>query len=116
MSAWFPVIPRQWATIQTLHSTLLTRAAHILSLPSLQQPAACDALLCTLLLRSCPLLEVFQEFLSLRQEVASSVLLQGRTQTARTALASTVSMVLATVTVGRALFLECGLEAAVSYN
>jgi len=56
--------------------------------------------------------DLLQEYLSLRREAASEVLLSGRAQSARTALSATVQTIVDTLTIGHCLFLRSGLEHA----
>ena len=112
ISAWFPVVARQWATVRTLHASLLARARKDLSNLTLNEKDASDSLLAILLLRGCRLSDLFQEYLSLRREAASEVLLAGRAQAARAALSGTVKTIVDTLTIGHCLFLKDGLKNA----
>ena len=112
ISAWFPVVARQWATVRTLQASLLSRACRDLSTHTLDKKVALDSLLAILLLRGCSMKDLFQEYLSLRREAASEVLLSGRAQSARAALSATVQTIVDTLTIGHCLFLRGGLEDA----
>merc|ERR1719239_1582701 len=112
ISAWFPVVARQWATVRTLQASLLSRACKDLSTLNLDEKMASDSLLAILLLRGCSLRDLFQEYLSLRREAASEVLLAGRAQSARAALSATVRTIVDTLAIGHCLFLKDGLADA----
>merc|ERR1719370_1497136 len=65
ISAWFPVVARQWATVRTLQASLLSRACRDLSTLNLDEKVASDSLIAILLLRGCSLRGLVQEYLSL---------------------------------------------------
>ena len=112
ISAWFPVVARQWATVRTLQASLLSRACRDLSTLNLDEKVASDSLLAILLLRGCSLRDLFREYLSLRREAASEILLAGRAQSARAALSGTVRTIVDTLTIGHRLFLKDGITNA----
>ena len=97
IAQWFPVIARQWATIQQLHSTLLNSCQTKLSAEQLSQETAVDSLTAMLLLKNCTIDQIFQDMLSFRSSSLSAVLESGRTDSARPAICSTVSCIIASV-------------------
>ena len=109
IAQWFPVIARQWATIQQLQTTLLTQCESVLSSEDISPSACVDSLAAMILLKNCSVEKIFQVFLSLRSSSVSSVLQAGRTHSARTAMSSTASCIIASVQATYQAFIQEGL-------
>jgi len=114
IAQWFPVIARQWATIQQLQSTLLTSCQTKLSAEKLSQETAVDSLTAIMLLKNCTIEQIFQDLLSFRSSSLSTVLLSGRTDSARPAICSTASCIIASVQAVHQAFIQGGLIQSLS--
>jgi len=106
ISYWFPVVNSQWATIQHLQTTLLTTASDQLTRQVVSVEESADALISIMLLRNCGLEKVMAEFLRLRQKTVSSVLTDGRTDSAKSAIIELVTCVVTTVNCVHELFVN----------
>jgi len=109
ISQWFPVIARQWATIQQLQSTLLSLCESVLTSEEVSPDACVDSLAAMILLKNCSVEQIFQVFLTLRTSSVSSVLQAGRTHSARTAMSSTASCIIGSVQATHQAFIQGGL-------
>jgi len=114
IAQWFPVIARQWATIQQLQSTLVTSCQTKLSAEQLSQETAVDSLTAMMLLKNCTIEQIFQDLLSFRSSSVSTVLLAGRTESARPAICSTTSCIIASVQAVHQAFIQGSLMQSLS--
>jgi len=110
VSHWFPVIGRQWATLQQLHPTLITTCKEKLSCSLIDKSTAVDSLAATFLLRNCTLEQLYQELLTIRSASLKGVLQTGRTESARPAICATVKCIISTVQAVHEAFIRDGLK------
>merc|ERR1719154_46138 len=110
IAQWFPVIARQWATIQQLQTTLLNSCQAKLSAEKLSsQETVVDCLTAIMLLKNCNLNQLFNSLLSYLTCSLTSVLEAGRTDSARTAICNTTSCIMSSVQAVHKAFIEGSL-------
>jgi len=97
ISAWFPVINRQWDVIQQLHSSLISNCQAQLSKEKLSEPAAVDCLLALMLLTKSSASQIFSTFLKCRTESLKSVLTKCRSESAVVGVSSVATCVQSTL-------------------
>jgi len=110
IAQWFPVIARQWATIQQLQTTLLDSCQSKLSAEQLSsQETAVDCLTAIMLLKNCTVEQMFHSLLSYLSSSLTSVLASGRTDSARTAICNTTSCIMSSVQAVHKAFIQGSL-------
>jgi len=103
---WFPVVSRQYATINNFYAGIINSAKEQLMNIDLQKELAVDALTAILLLKGINAEELLDEFLELRRECLKQSCIKGRAESARSSICGYIRGVVCTVDIVSSLFVE----------
>ena len=106
VTAWFPIIARQWDSLQNFYNSIQNSCRDQLLDPQLSPATAVDAVAAALLLRGTDAVTVFREFLAVRREAVAAVATEGRQTSAREAMTQLLTIVITTLQCVHALFVE----------
>ncbi|XP_023323388.1 conserved oligomeric Golgi complex subunit 1 isoform X2 [Eurytemora carolleeae] len=94
---WFPVVSRQYATINNFYNSIINSAKDQLMNLDLNKDQAVDALTALLLLKGASSSDIFDDFLELRRECLNQAKIRGRSESARSSICGFLRGIISTV-------------------